>query len=67
MLFRSDRATIAKRAFPDWRMGYQRLKQPEPANGGMSTYLGDGDLGQQADTLPSHVRHLIELFRDNMR
>jgi Sensors of blue-light using FAD len=61
-----DRAPINERAFPDWRMGYQRLTEGPSQDTGVSTFLGDGRLGEQAAAMPPHVRHLIEIFRKNL-
>ena len=62
-----DKTTIAKRAFPDWRMGFTRMDSPALAEAnGISNYLADGDLGAGAGGMAPHTRRLIELFREHL-
>lgn len=63
-----DRTEIAGRAFPDWRMGFQRMAAPALAEEtGVSSYIADGDLGPSAETMAPHIHRFIELFREQIR
>lgn len=62
-----DRGVIAARAFPDWRMGYERVRSPVATMRGVSDYLADGDLPSQSAAMAPHVRRLIEIFREHLR
>lgn len=59
-----ERRAIAARAYPDWRMAFRRLVRTTRSDGESDFLLDDA---ASPEALAPTTRHLLEMFRQNLR